>query len=90
MKHSRSSRVANAEKPEHAMHESSQSASGLFQCPQCGKITLSQIGTQFECIWCGFSRDLSQTSHNGTSSRSGFNFLFFFIVALFVVLFLFG
>lgn len=90
MKQSKSFRVANAEKPETAMHELSQSASGLSQCPRCGKTTLSQIGSQFECIWCGFSRDLSQYSQNREASSSGFNFLFLFLVAFFVVLFLFG
>ena len=34
--------------------------SGL-ECPKCGKRVLIERSTnQFKCLWCGFSRDVSQ------------------------------
>ena len=33
----------------------------LHDCPKCSKKTLNQIEPGiFECIWCGFRKDLSQ------------------------------
>lgn len=32
----------------------------LHECPNCGKRALVQIGQErFECLWCGFRRNLS-------------------------------
>lgn len=38
----------------------------LDECPQCGKHSLAQRShDQYQCLWCGFYRDMSQSQGVG-------------------------
>ena len=38
----------------------------LQECPKCGKRALAQIGQErFECLWCGFHRNLAEPHWGG-------------------------
>ncbi len=52
----------------------------LHECPNCGKRSLAQIGQErFECLWCGFRRNLSDhrwgSGGNGGGGMDGIGFL---------------
>lgn len=61
--------------------------SSLYQCPQCDKKALAQLGSKFDCIWCDFSREMNPKKRKPSSpgtSEGGFWFLL--ILTIIVVL----
>jgi hypothetical protein len=42
-------------------HEFIEPRNPLDECPNCGKHSLAQNGSdKYHCLWCGFYRDISQ------------------------------
>ena len=73
-----------------SMLELKNTPSTLHSCPNCGKDSLAQIGTErFACIWCGFRRDISRSSGIGNKGDSG-GVIAFFVVVAFIVVVLMG
>ena len=55
-----------------------------FDCPRCGKkgfVRLHSDGDVFECLYCGFSEDLSQQGGQGD-----LNWFFASLLAIFIAL----
>jgi ribosomal protein L37E len=44
----------------------------LPECPRCGKSSLAQLSrNKYQCLWCGFNRDLSEPEWTGVILISG-------------------
>lgn len=38
----------------------------LHECPKCGKKALVARGDRFHCLWCNFTRDVSEPEPDGS------------------------
>ncbi|GEM_PF-1837371 len=50
----------------------------LHECPKCGKKALVARGDRFQCLWCNFTRDISEPEQDS-------NFLIVMIATILLV-----
>lgn len=65
------------------------SLSNLYQCPQCEKKSLAQMGTKFDCIWCDFSKDIAKKSSSANPSNHAETNFWFLLISTIVIVLLF-